>query len=367
MKNIKVLSAVTAEIEKTQGGYTFEFGALWDVENEPAKNFVQEIEYKFGNKAKTYGFLQETSGSETVPNILKGFTRGPLTNFKDMSSRMMARLRRALKAQGRGNTSMGHIVFMHYLNDEEIQGVGRLMIVMVDKKDVFDFSESLVPTQFKSIDTDKLRQAVLYDLELFDAVYPDGIDDAQERAYLWFISGSSKGGFFKEAFGTSTVIENNVSVNNVFSAIEGFAEKLGLRPTQVGLLKECVEDLISEKGGKQISVASISRCVKNNLPASLDVKDDDFTDYINSSGFKISEIFDVTDSQLKKVSNIEGNKGQEYSYRVKKSVIASVEEKGRGVRYDTAKRMLYLEVVDDKVHAEFIKAIEENKQESLSL
>ncbi|MEZ8056811.1 nucleoid-associated protein [Vibrio splendidus] len=224
-----VINAIAAEVNKRDGRFDFEFGDVWDNGNAHALNFVQEIEKKFSRKSKTYGFLSVDKGRNSIPTLLTNFNSGDEGVFESTTKSMMERLKSSLNEDGRGNTQVGHMVFVHYCNEGEEEDLGRLLVVMVDKKDVFDFGEGLVPKRFKSIDVDTLRQAVLYDLTLFDSVYPDHVAEHQDKAYLRFISGRSKGQFFREALGTNDMIDNTVSVSSIFDAIEGFAKTLGLR------------------------------------------------------------------------------------------------------------------------------------------
>lgn len=353
-----VINAIAAEVNKRDGRFDFEFGDVWDNGNAHALNFVQEIEKKFSRKSKTYGFLSVDKGRNSIPTLLTNFNSGDEGVFESTTKSMMERLKSSLNEDGRGNTQVGHMVFVHYCNEGEEEDLGRLLVVMVDKKDVFDFGEGLVPKRFKSIDVDTLRQAVLYDLTLFDSVYPDHVAEHQDKAYLRFISGRSKGQFFREALGTNDMIDNTVSVSSIFDAIEGFAKTLGLRGAHIRKLQGEVELLINDKKGEQISVNSIARRVIANLPEGHDDSTtENFVEYINENGFKISEIFDVTRGQLQKATNIEGQKGQEYFYRIKKSALGASDDVDKSIRYDAETRTIYIEVQDEDQHRELLEAL----------
>ncbi|KAB7661749.1 nucleoid-associated protein [Plesiomonas shigelloides] len=353
-----VLNAIAAEVKKVDGKFTYEFGTIWDVGNEHALNFVKEIETKFRRKTKTYGFLNIDETRNSIPKILTSFNEDTDGTFLDTTKNMMERLKSSLNEDGRGNTQVGHMVFIHYRNAGEDEDLGRLLVVMVDKKDVFDFGDGLVPTKFKSIDVDTLRQAVMYDLILFDSVYPDHIDDNQDKAYLRFISGRSKGLFFIEAFGTKEIIDNTVSVSSIFDAVEAFGKSLDLKDGHIRKLRDEVELLIHNKKCKQISIGSVARKVISSLPES-DTRTtvEDFVTYINEHEYQISEIFDVTRGQLQKVTNIEGQKGQDYFYRIKKSALGSVEDCDKNIRYDSAARTIYIDVQDEEQHRALLDAL----------
>lgn len=353
-----VLNAIAAEVSKQDGRFDYEFGDVWDGGNEHALNFVQEIETKFRRKTKTYGFLSVDTGRNSIPTILTDFNADIEGAFEDSTQRMMERLKSSLNEDGRGNTQVGHLVFIHYCNEGEEDDLGRLLVVMVDKKDVFDFGAGLVPTRFKSIDVDTLRQAVLYDLTLFDSVYPEHVEEHQDKAYLRFISGRSKGQFFQEALGTRDMIDNTVSVSSVFDAIEQFGKGLRLRTAQIRKLQDEVELLIANKKGKQVSISSVAKKVISNLPDNHDeTTAEDFVEFINENDYKISEIFDVTRGQLQKATNIEGQKGQDYFYRIKRSALGTLDDAEKSIRYDARTRMIYIEVQDEEQHRELLEAL----------
>lgn len=353
-----VRNAIAAEINKQDGRFGYEFGDIWDGDNEHALNFVQEIEKKFRRKSKTYGFLSVDTGRNSIPTILTSFNENTDGAFDNTTRSMMERLKSSLNEDGRGNTQVGHMVIIHYCNKGEEEDLGRLLVVMVDKKDVFDFGAGLVPTRFKSIDVDTLRQAVLYDLTLFDSVYPDHIEEHQDKAYLRFISGRSKGQFFQEALGTNDMIDNTVSVSSVFDAVEQFGHELKLRPAHIRKLCDEVELLITEKKGEQVSVSSVARKVIANLPDGNDeITAEDFVAFINDNDFKISEVFDVTRGQLQKAISIEGKKGQDYYYRIKRSALGASDDTEKSIRYDAGTRTIYIEVQDEEQHRELLKAL----------
>lgn len=358
MTLLVVLNAITAEIKKQDGSFDYEFGNIWDDGNVHALNFVKEIENKFRRKSKTYGFLNIDKSKESIPSILTSFNADTESHFLNASQRMMNRLKSSLNEDGRGNTHVGHIVIIHFRNDGEDDDLGRLLIVMVDKKNVFDFGDGLVPKQFNSIDVDALRQAVRYDLTLFDSVYPDHVQENQDQAYLHFISGKSTGHFFQEALGTHDIIDNTVSISSIFDAINAFGLSINLRVAHIRKLTEEVELLIQSKKGKQISINSVAKKIISNLPDNVDnMTAEDFLTFVNENEYKISEVFDVTRGQLQKATNIEGQKGQDYFYRVKRTALGSMRDIDKSIRYDVETRTLYIDVLDEDKHKELMAAI----------
>ncbi len=358
-----VLSAIAAEIHKEGGLFKFGLGAPWNNENEHALNFVKEVEKKFRRKSKSYAFFKEDNRADSMPTILKHFLKNSEDDFVYGAQKIMNRLKSSLNEDGRGNTQVGHVVIIHYAGELDEEDMGRLLIIMVDKKDVFDFNQNLVPTQFKSIDVDTLRQAVLYDLALFDEVYPKTSRLQEHEAYLTFISGKSKGAFFREALGTTDIIDNTVNITSIFGTIEEFGKSLNLKAPYIRKIIDEVETLIHDKKGKNISLNGVATKVIANLPeAKSHYTAEDFLAFVNEREVKISEVFDVTQGQLDKATSIEGRKGQEYFYRVKKSALGRPADKEKIIYYDTEKRILQFHIADDDEHNALSQALPPKKE-----
>ncbi|WP_377893086.1 nucleoid-associated protein [Alteromonas sp. R78001] len=358
-----VLSAVAAEVHKDGGQFKYGLGELWNNENEHALNFVTEVEKKFRRKSKSYAFFKKDHRKESIPTILNHLLEDSEVNFYVSAKKIMDRLKSSLNEDGRGNTQVGHVVFIHYAGELDEKDMGRLLVIMVDKKDVFDFNQNLVPTQFKSIDVDTLRQAVLYDLTLFDEVYPKTSGLKEHEAYLTLISGKSKGAFFREALGTTEIIDNTVNITSIFATIEEFGKSLKLKAPYVRKIIDEVETLIHEKKGKSISLSGVATKVIANLPESKSqYTSDDFLKFVNEKDVKISEVFDVTPGQLEKATSIEGRKGQEYFYRVKKSALGRPKDKDKAIYYDSEKRTLQFQIADEDEHKALLQALPPNKE-----
>lgn len=359
-KQLVILNAVVAEIKKTDGIFNFEFGSQWSADNEHALNFVVEVEQKFGRKTKTYGFLNVDRAPASIPSILTRFNEDDDDSFSEATTRMMNRLKSSLNTDGRGNTTVGHVVFIHYGDENQQDDLGRLLVVMVDKKDVFDFGAGLVPTQFKSIDVDTLRQAVTYDLTLFNSVYPEHVAERQEEAYLQFIKGRSAGQFFQEAFGTDKIVSSTVSMNSIFEAVVDFCDKLDIPDVFVPKVHNEIELLVAAKKHKEISVASIARKVVSALPEGCceeELTTEIFIDFLNEGNYQVSEVFDITRGELEKVTSIEGKKGLDYYYKVKKSAVGSITDDEKSVRYNPTTKVLSIEIEDEDEHNRLVAAL----------
>ncbi|MGL4577896.1 MAG: nucleoid-associated protein [Shewanella xiamenensis] len=123
-------------------------------------------------------------------------------------------------------------------------------------------------------------------------------------------------------------------------------------------MTEEVELLIQSKKGKQISINSVAKKIISNLPDNVDnMTAEDFLTFVNENEYKISEVFDVTRGQLQKATNIEGQKGQDYFYRVKRTALGSMRDIDKSIRYDVETRTLYIDVLDEDKHKELMAAI----------
>ncbi|MCA6221966.1 nucleoid-associated protein [Photorhabdus sp. UCH-936] len=151
----------------------------------------------------------------------------------------------------------GALIFIHYKTEEDITGLGRLLILMVDKKGVFDFDRNLVPEQITSIDIDLLRQATMVDLTLFEASYPDN----DGESYIGFISGKSKSRFFKRALGCDPKIDNQRSIFEIFRAINDFTTTVELTMVEADALDQKIQEFVQKKArdpvDKKITIKDI--------------------------------------------------------------------------------------------------------------
>lgn len=167
----------------------------------------------------------------------------------------------------------GTLVFVHYKSINDADDLGKLLIVMVDKRGAFDFEEgSLQPKRLNPVNTDALRQAAMFDLTLFDECYPDN----DGHSYVDFIQGKSQSDVFKDSLGCTRDVDNKRSINEVFRAIEMF-----------------------------VSSNSLGRAVRENADIAvrnfLDIKSRDNVD----KSVSIDEIQEVIDKCLPKNPNTE--------------------------------------------------------------
>ncbi len=247
-----VKGAVTARLykENEASKLSYDFGSHWDLESKPAQQFINQIEAKFRRKSKFHSYLGKESGRSAVPTLLSNYMsedQGDVSfDFENLCDGLVRRITSETMNKLGSIISESNLVFVHYIRSDEDQeqgGRGRLLVVMVDKKGVFDFDKNLTPRKFESIDTEALRQAAAYDLTMFDAVYPENTGEP----YLHFIDGRSKSEFFKEALGCQKDIDNKKSASETLRALKDFYLEHDYEPDVCEKLEEKVEELFKKK------------------------------------------------------------------------------------------------------------------------
>ncbi|THD41665.1 hypothetical protein ERD95_23830, partial [Enterobacteriaceae bacterium ML5] len=187
----------------------------------------------------------------------------------------------------------GTMVFVHYRSLEE-GDLGKLLIVMVDKRGAFDFEEgSLLPKRLNPVNTDALRQAARFDLTLFDECYPEN----NGHSYVDFIQGKSQSDFFKDSLGCTKDVDNKRSITEIFKAIESFVSenKLGraIRENADSLVREFLDKKARDADDKSVSIDEIQNIIDSCLPKRSKHRGT-FKDYATENEFKIDAQFEPT-------------------------------------------------------------------------
>lgn len=311
----EVVAAITASMERDTSlvGNPFKsvLGNLWNLNSKAANDFIGQIEKKFRRKNKFHSYFSGSPSNSTPINLEKYITSK--IDFQNLAQAQMSVIVYVANSNERSTLQGGNLVFIHYktLGDED--DVGRLMIVMVDKKSAFEFDVTLQPKALQPIDTDALRQAAMFDLTLFTVIYPK----KEGSTYLHFIEGRSKSDFFKTALGCDSTVPNKESVSNLFEAIKSFSQHNGLKPAQQEKLTQSVYDFLDKHIGKQVSLGDIQHIVDKQLPDGHEAVGS-FTEFANDKGFQINDFFEATRASLNngvsiKIVDFESN----YSVSVK--------------------------------------------------
>ncbi|WP_262019985.1 nucleoid-associated protein [Pseudomonas sp. Pse35] len=291
-----VNAAITAELERnpklTGNPFDVSMGKPWNLKNQTAIDFIAKIEEKFRRKNKFHGYFSYPTINST-PGNLRAYIDGGDTSFVHAVGQMMQSLKLAGNAVERGNLVGGNVVFVHYKASDETDDHGRFLVVMVAKKSGFDFDSDLQPKKLSPIDTDALRQAALFDLNLFSVSYPKNDGDT----YLHFIEGKSKSDFFKEALGCDDAVPNKESVSNLHVAVRAFVAECKLARSQRDKIFEKVVEHLKKRASekKPTGLSEIQQVIDKELPVGHKHKGK-FCIYVNENKYEINSVFEPTTS-----------------------------------------------------------------------
>lgn len=300
------VAAMTAEFITQAGSSKLEAktGDLWPKNDNVSFNLISEVERKFKGKNKFHSYFLEDKSLNSTPSLLKNYLGKEIT-FSTLVKKFMDSLVTAAKEVGVHKVSGGNIVFMHYKSNQDAEDIGRLLAIWVTKKDGFDFDKtSLLPKDSSHLNLDALRQAALFDLTLFDEIYPA---IPTEDTYLKFIKGTSKGAFFKSAFGCNERNVGNVdSIQNLRHAVSDYQEKYKLSNDFYMDATAKVETLlkVAQKNGKPVSLTTLCNAVDCLLSDDSPLKGT-FESFINNNGYEINHHIEPTLNSVKAGQSIE--------------------------------------------------------------
>jgi nucleoid-associated protein len=317
----EILHAIAASLKepdkKIKGElFSYSLGSKWDIDNEAAIDFIYKIEGKFSRKNKLHGYIIEEA--DGFADKLKEYISDS-DEFIKLANLVMAALRDTA-SDSSSSEKGGNVVLIHYRlrNDESTDNLGRLLIVMVDKKGVFDFDNDLQPKKFLSIDVSALRQAAFFDLTLFDTMYPSMVGDP----YLKFIQGKSTSGFFKIALGCSANVDDKKTVDEIIAAVMNFSTSINLDIATKNQVQQSVRDFMAKRAelGKSIRLDEIESEINVCLPVNSKGRGK-FSEFVNVGGYKINSYFEPTKSIMLYSGNVTIKGGSNYTCKIKKSSI----------------------------------------------
>lgn len=299
------VAAMTTEFitERGSSKLVAKLGKLWPQNDDVSFKLITEVERKFKGKNKFHSHLAKDNSSNSTPQLLKRYINSSI-DFNKLVQLFMDSLIRAARDIGAYKVSGGNIVFMHYKGHES-DDLGRLLAIWVTKKEGFDFDEeSLIPRDSTHLNLDALRQAALFDITLFDAVYPKV---PSGDTYLKFIKGASTGNFFKAAFGCDEKNIGNVdSIKNLRAAVSDYQEAHNLSNEFFSSATDKVQDLIqrAHKEGKPVSLSSLCNAVDSLINDDSKLKGT-FEPFINNLGYQINQHIEPTLSSVKDGLSVE--------------------------------------------------------------
>ncbi|EBR0152845.1 nucleoid-associated protein [Salmonella enterica] len=336
--------ALTATLDKVPGdaGPVFKesLGEVWTLDADDVQLFIKQIEKKFKLKRKLHGVINENIMPLSTPNSFKKYLNQDI-EFKYFVQLIMDRMRSEAN-NDKSRLSGGAIVFIHYNVDNDKESCGRLFIIMVDRKGVFNFDKDLIPEKLPSIDIDSLRQAVLVDLTLFKASYPENNGDP----YLHFISGRSSSEFFKRALGCNPKIDNNRSIDETNRAVDDFIKSMDLKHIDRVKVKQAVETLMKSKAkdpnDRKLTVENIGRCIEKTLPDNEVIKGK-FVQFVDVNEYNIDDFFEPSRFSGSSFGEIKiSDAEQEYECKISVDAISEDNSSDAKVIYDRANGQLII-------------------------
>lgn len=341
--------AVTAQLFRSAGSVILEhkLGSDWNLGNNAALDFLIRVERKFTRKSKHHGFLEKDTLPNAIPQILKNYISGKIA-FRALVENTMVKMRMEANSDRQGKPSGGEVVFIHYVTAEDLHGFGRLLVIMVDNKGVFDFDENLVPKKLNSVDIEALRQAAMIDLSLFNVAYPTN----DSEPYVKFIVGKSRSEFFKRSLGCNPKIDNKRSIDEVFKALTSFSRDMKLSiPEEDGIrdhLKNYVDKKAKDKVSKAITLQDIEREIDRFFCDKENIKNK-FVDYVNLKEFKVDPVFEPTfASGLAATSIAVNDDTKNYDCRISINAIGNKGE-GKPIVFDQKNKTITIKISDDNV------------------
>lgn len=323
-KTLTVLNAIGGYLQRKKTGkesfFDKDLGVKWDTSDQVALSFVKQIEAKFARKNKLFNYFKSGAEIKSLPlaEELKKLTAEDV-DFSLFADFILDCL--VISATKKSGTSLSdaYVVLVHYKTSFDEGDEGRLLIVLLDRKGVFNFNNKYEPKNRDSIDLDALKQAAMVDLTLFKEIYPG----RNGEAYLQFVKGNQSSDFFKEALECGSSIENTASVEALFSALDKFSDEHDLSIALHNKIQKRVEDKLSEyaKSKSPVSVDYIQGWVDECLADGHQAKGI-FSEHVNINGYQVNEWTVPTSNSINKAGSfvIEDEK-KSYSCKVNKGSV----------------------------------------------
>ncbi|AUU39872.1 TPA: nucleoid-associated protein [Proteus mirabilis] len=348
--NYRAIHALTATLDFVVGDkgrdINVEIGKEWGLDSDDVVQFISSADKRFMAKRKSHGVMKEDAMPHNTPKTFSRYLDKDLS-FVDFVTGIMKLMKREAY-EDRSTLSGGALVFIHYQVDLDESSDGRLLIIMVNKKGVFDFNESLVPKKIPSVNLDALRQAVLIDLTLFKSSYPNNEGDP----YLHFITGMSKSGFFKRALGCNPKIDNKRSIEQLHEALDGFSNNISLTTEQRIKVRESVKAFIYVKArsvDKKMTISDVGKVIEKCIPEIQNVAGK-FEQYVDINEYTIDQYFEPHYTSSKPFGEIKiSDDDDEYEVTCNVNTIGSSNKSDKKIIYDKANSRLIIRLTDSGI------------------
>ncbi|MCV6612859.1 MAG: nucleoid-associated protein [Amphritea sp.] len=351
--HVVALAAVTGELisDTSLKNIDYKIGSEWPINDDVCYRFISKVEDKFKRKNKFHSYYGEEES--LVSDCFMAFSEKK-KSFLGMADSIMKRLRDSADNVSWSNVSGGSVVFMQYRYKGE-GDLGKVLVIMVDKKDGFDFDGDLVPKNADHINIDAIRQAALIDLEGFVKSYPEV---PENDTYLKFIQGISKGAFFTEALGCEKKPDNKRSVQELTLAIDAFSDKHGLPPSFYNKATKDVDFALEQasKNKKAVSLDKISQIIEAALPDNVKLTGT-FRKFVNA-GFSVDEFFEPTSQSVEKERWVEvESSNNSFKLRVYKKKVGG-SGSGAEVEFNEDESTVLIKIKDPKALSSLKRLVE---------
>lgn len=353
--SLRAIAAITGafafDADKSKLSATL--GDLWPIRDEVCFALINAVEKKFKRKNKFHSYYDYSDSPRSLPARLENYISENI-DFEALAGDILTRLVNEANESSGNKSRIGNVVFMHYKGPDE-DDLGRFLIILVNKKDGFDFDANLIPKDSKHINLDALRQAALVDLTLFDVEYKPGI---LQKSYLRFIKGSSQDEFFKKAISCVVKADNGESVQQLFKALADFQEEHKLPDSFYNRASEKLTDKLerSAKLKSEVSLVELSAAVDLFLDERPELKGA-FNTFVNIREYPVNHYIEPTRQSVENEKWIE-LQAQDSSFKAKISR-RNIGAAGSGaeVEYDTDNHKLTFNIASADSRALLAKLV----------
>lgn len=363
-KGLTVLNAIGGHLKRNKAGkesfFDKELGVSWDTSDEVSINFVKQIEAKFARKNKLYNYFKLSTevSSQNVASELTKLSQAEI-NFDVFSEFILDALVTSATKKAGTSLSDAYVVIVHYKTVSDEDDNGRILVVLLDKKGVFNFNDQYKPVNRDSIDIDALKQAAMVDVTLFKALYPS----REGEAYLQFIKGNQSSNFFKEALECGSSIENTSSVEHLFSALDSFSDEHNIDIVLHNNIQKKIEEKLSGYAKDKIpfSIDYVQSWIDECLADSHEAKGK-FTTHVNVNGFQVNEwTVPTSDSILKAGSFVIEDDKKSYTCKINKGMIGD-HDSDKKVKLTKGREYLMIPLSESE-REEIVKRISKNDEQ----
>ncbi|MCP1302204.1 nucleoid-associated protein [Chryseobacterium sp. S0630] len=249
--------------------------------------FIADIKKSFSGPGKTYGIFEEQDQSTVFENLLTGYAEG-IIDFLEMTQELMHHYKRILELTN--PASGGFLVFSDYLNTS--LNAEYLLILAINNKQGYFFSEDLTLNEIESIDLSKIDVASSINISKWKE-FKNGNDDID--TYLSFRSGLKNiSKYFQTFIGCEDKTTKTAGSKKLVFAVKEYLnnnfEDKEERDRLLDRIKaHCIE---YDRNNKGVFLSDISRIIDEENP-------DDFATFASDEKYSVNPIISVDKNVIK--------------------------------------------------------------------